>query len=127
MSDRLRPDAVRTRERPAALVVVCPAEPATGFRLAGVETIEVETADAAAEALDRLLDEGVRGVVAVYEPLWLGLDEAHRRRLAASLDPITVVLPTGAVGAGELRRARLAELVREAVGVHLVFRGEEGP
>lgn len=106
----------------ARLVVVSPTDLADGFRLAGVATVVSDDASQAGEAIRQLLADGERGVIAVYSPLFEGLDPDLQRRLHASVAPVIVELPTGS-GAEEddARRLRLAERLRNAIGYHVTF------
>lgn len=107
---------------PAQLVVVSPPELARGFRLAGAATRSAETAADAAEVLETLIGEGERGVIAVYEPFLAQLDASTRDRLAGSVSPVIVPLPSGlGAEADASRRARLAALLQKAVGYHITF------
>lgn len=109
------------------LVVVAPPELAGGFRLAGTDTLVAADPDEAAAVLERVLAEGERGVVAVYEPYFLRLAPERRARLEASTSPVVVALPAGlGAEASAERRARLAARLQRAIGFHVTF-GEEEP
>ena len=111
----------------ARLVVISPSELADGFRLTGVDTVEAETPPQAEETLRRLLKDGERGVIAVYGPLFEGIDAELQRRLKASVAPVVVEIPTGMDTQGdELRRSRLARRLEQAIGYHVSF-GEDTP
>jgi len=107
------------------IVVVAPPELTPGFKLAGATALEATTvAEAEAAVLD-LIGGGERGVIAVYEPLMSRFGPALRDRLIESVAPVVVALPSGLeVEADASRRARLAALLRRAVGYHITF-GEE--
>lgn len=110
----------------ARLVLVVPPEIGTGFRLAGAGVRLVETAPEAELAVTDLLDSGERGIVAVYEPWFRRFEPGLLSRLEASVAPVVVPVPSGLETEDpELRRARLAELLRRSVGYHITF-GEEG-
>lgn len=107
----------------ARLVVLVPPGLAAGFLLAGAEVV-VPAGEPAAE-LDRLVEAGVE-VVAVYEPYLAGLAAERRRALDASVTPVVIAVPAGIGPPGESgRRARLAARLREAIGYHMTFGGEE--
>jgi len=108
------------------LVVVVPPELGTGFRLSGT-TVRVATTVREAEAqVARLLDEGERGIVAVYEPWYRRFEPDLRDRLDSSVAPVTVPVPSGLETVDpEQRRARLAALLRRSVGYHITFGEEE--
>lgn len=107
----------------ARLVVLAPAELAAGFRLAGAEVV-VPPGEPGAE-LDRLVAGGAE-VIAVYEPYLATLPPERRRALEASVTPVVIAVPSGVGPAGAPgRRARLAARIREAIGYHVTFGGEE--
>lgn len=107
------------------LVVVVPPELADGFRLAGVTTYRAQSAEETATIVERLIDDGERGVIAVYEPLLTALPTALREHLEYTLSPIVVGLPSGLEAqSGAVRRARLAGMLQRAVGYHITFGAE---
>jgi vacuolar-type H+-ATPase subunit F/Vma7 len=109
----------------AQLVVVAPPELAPGFRLAGATAREAATPEQAEAAVRDLIAEGERGVVAVYEPYFTRFPGEVRDRLVASVAPVVVALPSGLTVEGDAsRKARLADLLRQAVGYHITF-GED--
>jgi len=106
----------------ARLVVVSPTDLAAGFRLAGAATLVSDDPAQAGEVILRLLADGERGVIAVYAPLFEGLDPDFQRRLHASVAPVIVELPTGSGAEDEgARRLRLAERLQNAIGYHVTF------
>lgn len=116
---------VRGGADPAAvrLVVVSTPELVWGFRLAGVHAVAATTPDEAAAEVERLAGEGGTGIIAVHGPFLDALAPADRRRLEAAV-PALVRLPAGRrAEPAEARRARLAELLGEAVGYHITFPG----
>lgn len=108
------------------VAVVVPPELATGYRLAGVETVPAESAREALAALERLMSGGNLGVIAVYEPY---LDEVPAEVLGAytsRVEPVVVPLPAGLrVRDEESHRARISAMLSRAVGYHITF--GEGP
>lgn len=114
-------------ERTAQLVVVTPPELAPGFRLAGAATRAAVTSEEAQTEVQNLIADGERGVVAVYEPFLSHFPNDVRERLIASVAPVVVPLPSGLAIEGDAsRQARLAELLRQAVGYHITFGEEQG-
>jgi vacuolar-type H+-ATPase subunit F/Vma7 len=107
------------------VVLVVPNDIAPGFRLAGAAVVGCEDALDAFDALGPLLDEDV-GVVGLWEEWFDGASDAQRAALRALPRPVVVAVPSGA---GERdatrRRARIAELLEEAVGLRVTFRPEE--
>jgi vacuolar-type H+-ATPase subunit F/Vma7 len=108
------------------LIVVTGEDRAPGFRLAGVGVEVARSPDAAARVVSGLLAEGRGGVIAVDEPLLAGLDPRTRQRFEESVDPMVVSLPSGVREPGEARRARLAAMLRRAIGYRITFGTEEG-
>jgi vacuolar-type H+-ATPase subunit F/Vma7 len=103
-----------------------PVEVEAGFRLAGVETTTAGSGEEAAALVRRLLDEGIEGVVAVYEPYYDSFPAAIAERSRASLSPVVIALPAGLRQvSGESRRARLADLLTRAVGYQVTFGARE--
>jgi vacuolar-type H+-ATPase subunit F/Vma7 len=101
------------------------ASPATagGWRLAGLDVGEAETASAGAAALEALLDAPDVGVVLVEQPLYDALDADARTALSRRPLPMVVPYPApaplpGAAGAD----AVIAELLRQAIGYRVRLR-----
>ena len=110
----------------AHLVVVVPAELGVGFRLSGATVRSASGVAEAQEQVVSLMDEGERGIVAVYEPWYRVFDSDLRGRLDSSVAPVVVPVPSGLETEDpEQRRARLAALLRRSVGYHITFGEEE--
>ena len=110
---------------PSRLIVVVPAEVEAGFRLAGATTASADDSDEAAGMVADLLREGERGVIGVYEPWLAQFRVEFRERLEDLVAPVVVGLPSGLEAeAGASRQARLAGMLRRAVGYHITFGGE---
>lgn len=110
-----------------SIVVVIPAELETGFRLAGVETVAAATAQEAMETLERIMDESMRGVIAIYEPYLTEASSDRRAAFEASTSPVVVPLPAGLEEHDEQsHRIRISAMLSRAVGYHITF-GEEIP
>lgn len=107
------------------LVVVVPPELEAGFGLVGVDTVSASESEEASQALARILDDGGRALVAVYEPLLAGMPAAERERLESSLLPVIVPLPAGLEERDEeSHQARISAMLRKAVGYHITFEEE---
>lgn len=105
--------------------VIVPPELESGFLLAGVSTIRVESSQRAEAETIGLLDAGEEGVVAVYGPHLETFDPRVRNRAERSLAPVVVPLPAGlGMVDEELRRARLSAMLGRAVGYHITFGAE---
>jgi vacuolar-type H+-ATPase subunit F/Vma7 len=108
------------------LLAVVPAEVEAGFRLAGVETVTANSDEEAATVVGRVLEEGMEGVVAVYEAFYESLPPGLAEQSRASLSPVVIALPAGLHQmSGETRRARLADLLTRAVGYQVTFGARE--
>ncbi len=108
------------------VVVIAPPELAGGFRLAGAQVRTALDPAEAEQAVAALIEDGERGVIAVYEPFLDGFESERRHRMLQSVSPVVVALPAGLdTGTASARRARLAGLLQRAVGYHISFREGE--
>lgn len=106
----------------SGMVVVVPSELASGFGLAGVETVTAEDEAEAATALHALMSGEGRALVAVYQPFLLSLDDQEREAAESSLEPVVVPLPAGLARYDEEgHRARISAMLSRAVGYHITF------
>lgn len=111
--------------QPARFVALVPPDLEAGLRLAGADTRVVADAAAAEREVARLLSEGERGVIAVYETFLAGFDPKLRASLEASVAPVTIPVPSGlATGGATDRRARMAARLQRAVGYHISLGGQ---
>lgn len=107
------------------VIVLTDPETADGFRLAGVDVFQVETADEASREISRLLEHPKSGILAVNESFLTGLDERIQKRIEATYRPIVVSLPVKEkLGAAGERRAFLARLVHRAVGFDVTLKNQ---
>ncbi len=98
----------------------------TGFRLAGVEAYGAEDVESAQELIASWLDAGETGLLAIDESLIGRIDPGLIRRLqAAEHLPYMAIPSVQASQAPVSRRRRIAEMLRQAIGVHITFKGEE--
>lgn len=105
-----------------AAIVVVPPELEAGFRLAGVATVTARTTEEAVASVERLAAERMEGVVAVYEPYLVDCPPAVSARFERSLTPVIVGLPAGLrEPSGDIRRARIADMLTRAVGYQVTF------
>lgn len=107
------------------VVVLTDPETADGFKLAGVDVYEVESAEEARFEIGRLLEDDRTGILAVNESFMSGLDDRLLQRIESLYRPIVVSLPVkekiGAVGD---RKAFLARLVHRAVGFDVTLKNQ---
>lgn len=108
------------------LLVVTRPDLATGFELAGVETFVVQDAEETEELIGGWLNEGEKGLLAIDETLLLLLNPGLVRRLQASPDLPHLAIPGGQPLDRRLsRRGRITEMIRQAIGFHITFKGEQ--
>lgn len=109
----------------ARMLIVTTSDLEPGYRLAGVRVRVAGDADEAATVLREAVEGGETGVIGIHEPYWDTLDPGLRRALERRTSPVVVAVPSGeGEGAAALRRARLADALRRAVGVQFTFKGE---
>ncbi len=102
------------------VAVVTDTETATGFRLAGVEVREADTAAAALTHLKTLLSQDY-GVVAINEELLKGIEEDLDRAMRSREMPIIVPFPApkAKLESGE---EYIARLVKQHIGFYVKLR-----
>jgi vacuolar-type H+-ATPase subunit F/Vma7 len=97
-----------------------------GFRLAGVEAHGPPDVETAQELIETWLDAGETGLLVIDDGLLAKMGQAFRRRLEATPSLPHLTIPGGEpLGRETTRRYRIAELIRRAIGFHIVFKGEE--
>ena len=104
----------------AKLVAITDPDTALGFRLAGIEAVEVANAEDAAERLLAALKAREPGVVIYNEEYQTSLPEKSRAVLDESITPVFFTIPVARAGmSGEAREVYLARLLRRAIGYQL--------
>lgn len=99
---------------------------AQGFHLAGVDAYAAPDIETAQELIGGWLDGDDSGLVAIDDGLLAYLDDALLRRLDASRSLHHIAIPGGEPLEGAVsRRQRIAELLRRAIGFHIVFDADE--
>lgn len=107
------------------VVVLTDPETAMGFRLAGVDVREAETAEEARDLINRLLEDNRTGILAVNESFLENVGERIQAKIESTYRPIVVSLPVKEkLGAVSERKAFLARLVHRAVGFDVTLRKE---
>jgi len=108
------------------LLVVTRPSLVPGFRLAGVEAFAAVDAGEAQRLIGGWLDRGEAGLLALDDGLLAGFDPAFRRRLEAADHLPHLAIPGGEpLGPETSRQKQIAELIRQAIGFHITFRGEQ--
>lgn len=107
------------------LLIVARPTIVAGYHLAGVDAHAAEDAAAAQVLIERWLQEERAGLLAIDEGFLLQFDTAFRRRLETDQNLPHLALPTGEPLPAETSpRARIAEMIRRAIGFHITFQGE---
>ena len=108
------------------LWVVTRPELVCGFHLAGVDAVTAQDAAAAQELIGKWLDDGEAGLLAIDETLLAAFDSPFRQRLAAAEQLPHLALPSGDLSETPLSGpGRIAAWLRQAVGFHITFHGEQ--
>ncbi len=98
----------------------------TGFRLAGVEAYGAEDVESAEEQIAAWLDAGETGLLAIDESLLDRMEPGLVKRLqAAEHLPYLTIPSVQPLRAPVSRRGRIVEMLRQAIGVHITFKGEK--
>lgn len=105
------------------LVVVTDPESAHGFRLAGVDVVEVVDAQEARGQIISLINDDDSGIVAVNEDFIAAIDDRTREKIEKIYRPVVVPIPSKKkIEVAEERREYLARLIRRAVGFDIKLR-----
>jgi len=104
------------------LAVITDTATATGFRMAGAETHEVETPDQLRTKLLELIQDGGYGLIAVNGRLGTDLGEEVNRLLKGRALPVVLPFPVPDKGRVESGEAYLNRLVKEAIGFYVKLR-----
>lgn len=100
---------------------------ARGFQLAGTDSFGAEDIESAQDYIATLLENEETGLLAIDDGLLARMDAALLKRLAQSDTLYYIVIPGGeALGEEFSREARIAELIRRTIGVHISFKKAEG-
>lgn len=107
----------------AQLTVITDPDTALGFRLAGVEVIQVTAPEEAADRLRSLLRDKRPGIVIYDEEYHQVLSEKSRVALEESATPVFFAIPVARVKRKEQPPEEyLARLLRRAIGYQLKIR-----
>jgi len=108
------------------LLVITRPDLAVGFHLAGVNAYGAETAEAAQELITGWLEAGESGLVAIDDGILEYLDAGVLARLEESPRLLYIAIPGGQpLGPQISQRHRIAAMIRQAIGFHITFKGEE--
>lgn len=97
-----------------------------GFQLAGVDAHGVEDVESAQELIETWMAAGEVGLLAIDDGLVAHMDATFLKRLASfELLPFIVIPGGKPLGPEASQRYRIATLIRQAIGFHITFKGEE--
>ena len=101
-------------------MVVTDPESAPGFRLAGVDVLEVANNEEAKALISPLLYKDDTGIIAINEEFMAALDERLLEKIAKTYRPIIIPIPS------RIRRVDRASymerLLQRAIGYNIVLR-----
>lgn len=103
------------------VVVVTDPETAAGFRLAGVEVVEVQKPEDANKTIQRLVYKDDTGILAVNEEYMTLLDEKTIKEIEKTHRPIIIPIPSVAIKSVD-RMAYMERLLQKAIGYNIVIR-----
>jgi vacuolar-type H+-ATPase subunit F/Vma7 len=109
------------------LVIITRPDLLPGFELARVGgAYGAEDVDTAEEIIGGLLDSGESGLLAIDDSILAQIDAALKRRLDAAEQLPYISIPGGRpVGPESSRKAHLARMIRQAIGIHIIFTSDE--
>ena len=107
---------------PLSVQILCRAESAPGFALAGLAPLQAATAAEGAQKLQELLDRPGLGVLLVEEPFYAALREEARRMLGRRALPMVVPYPAPSWEPSAGPEAYILEILRQAIGYRVRLR-----
>ncbi len=101
------------------VTVLADPDSADGFRLSGVEVIELKEGQEARETLAKLLDDDTVGIIAISDDFMPFIDERTKNKIEKIYRPIVVEVPSKKrIEVGE-RGEFLRALIRRAIGFEI--------
>jgi V/A-type H+-transporting ATPase subunit F len=101
-------------------VIVTDPETAAGFRLAGVDVIEVSTPEEAKKAIPPLLNADDTGIIGISEEFMSVLDTELLATIEKTYRPIIIPIPSRAKKV--VSETYIERLLRRAIGYNVVVR-----
>jgi V/A-type H+/Na+-transporting ATPase subunit F len=101
-------------------IVVTDPDTAPGFRLAGVDVMEIHNSEEVRVLLPSLLLKDDTGIIAINEDYMASLDEKMMEKIERSYRPIIIPIPSGAKRLD--RTSYIEGLLRRAIGYNIVLR-----
>jgi vacuolar-type H+-ATPase subunit F/Vma7 len=97
-----------------------------GFQLAGVDAYGAEDVESAQGLVENWMAAGEAGLLAIDDGLLAHMDAAFLKRLASSEHLSFIAIPGGQpLGPEASQRYRITAMIRQAIGFHITFKGEE--
>lgn len=107
------------------MVVLTKTDQVDGFRLAGVDAIGVDDAEAVENLINTWLKKKEAILLALDDGLFSLLSSDLIKRIYASDEMLLVTIPDKVVSGGErTRKKQIYEMIRHATGVQIRFKGE---
>jgi len=101
-------------------IVVTDPDTASGFRLAGVDVMEIHNSEEINALLPSLLLKDDTGIIAINEDFMMSLDEKMMEKIEKSFRPIIIPIPSRAKRLD--RTSYIEGLLRRAIGYNIVLR-----
>jgi V/A-type H+/Na+-transporting ATPase subunit F len=101
-------------------IVVTDPDTAPGFRLAGVDVMEIQNSEEVRALLPSLLLRDDTGIIAINEDYIASLDQKTMEKIERSYRPIIIPIPSGAKRLD--RTSYIEGLLRRAIGYNIVLR-----
>jgi V/A-type H+-transporting ATPase subunit F len=101
-------------------VVVTDPDSASGYRLAGVDVLEVSNLDEARKVIPALIYKDDTGIVAVSEDFMAALDDKLLEKIDKTYRPIIIPIPARIKGIE--RTSYIERLLQRAIGYNIVIR-----
>ncbi len=101
------------------LIVLAEPETSDGFRLAGVDVVEVREGEEARKRLRELLDDDTVGIIALSEEFEPYIDERTRSKIQKIYRPIVVNVPSKKKLEIRERAEYLRSLIKRAIGFEI--------
>ena len=101
-------------------IVVTDPDTASGFRLAGVDVMEIHNSEEISALLPSLLLKDDTGIIAINEDFMMSLDEKMMEKIEKSFRPIIIPIPSRAKRLD--RTSYIEGLLRRAIGYNIVLR-----
>jgi V/A-type H+-transporting ATPase subunit F len=101
-------------------IVVTDPDTAPGYRLAGVDVMEIQDSEEVRSLLPSLLLKDDTGIIAINEDYMTSLDERMMEQIERSYRPIIIPIPSRAKRLD--RTSYIEGLLRRAIGYNIVLR-----